>query len=69
MATFKRSLSLGLVLSEAGGDIEDEEDERGAAAEEWERATENAHPGEVFVKEVAKGGQADEMQIFEVGAW
>ena len=33
----------------------------------WKEATKDVVMGEVFVKEVVPGGQADELGIFEVG--
>ena len=33
----------------------------------WKEATKGAVEGEVFVKEIIEGGQADELGIFEVG--
>jgi len=60
VATFSRSQSLGLVLSEM-----DEDDDN----PEWKEATKFASPGEVFIKEIVPGGQADGLgdEIFEVG--
>ena len=60
VATFSRSESLGLVLSE----MDDEDDNP-----QWVEATKFAQPGEVFIKEVVPGGQADTDLggIFEVG--
>jgi hypothetical protein len=58
VATFLRKQSLGLVLSEL-----DDEDENPL----WKEATKDAFQGEVFVKEIFPGSQADELGIFEVG--
>jgi len=58
VATFSRKQSLGLVLSE----IDDEEDDP-----EWVEATKFAQVGEVFVKNVVEGSQAEELGIFEIG--
>jgi hypothetical protein len=58
VATFSRKQSLGLVLSET------DDDEKNP---EWVEATKFAQSGEVFVKDVVKGSQADELGIFEVG--
>ena len=58
VATFSRKESLGLILSE----LDDEEENP-----LWREATKDAVDGEVFVKEVVPGGQADELGIFQVG--
>ncbi|CAJ1962082.1 unnamed protein product [Cylindrotheca closterium] len=66
VATFSRRESLGLVLSEY--DEEDEEDDESNSDPEWLEATKFAQVGEVFIKEIVPGGQADRMgEIFEVG--
>ena len=49
---------MGLILSE----IDEEEDNP-----LWKEVTKDVLIGEVFVKEVVPGGQADELGIFEVG--
>lgn len=68
IATFKRGKSLGLILSESQTDDEDEDDEDlKSTKEEWKIATEGANKGEVFVRHVVEGGQADEMGIIEIG--
>lgn len=64
VATFSRSDSLGLVLSEKDEDKEDVDDE---VTFEWTEATKNAQPGEVFIKAILPGSQADQIGIFEVG--
>jgi len=64
IASFERSKSLGLILSEANGD-DDIDDE--AALQQWKTATTKALPGEVFVKGLVPNGQADRMAIFEIG--
>jgi serine/threonine protein kinase len=58
VATFSRKQPLGLVLSE-----QDEEYESPV----WKESTKEAEQGEVFVKELVEGGQAEEFGIFEVG--
>lgn len=63
VATFSRSQSLGLVLSEK----DDEDDEEEEASSLWKEATKDACPGEVFVKDIVPDGQADELGIFEIG--
>ena len=64
VATFERSQSLGLVLSEMDDDYEGVSDEDAFL---WKEATKDASPGEVFVKQIIAEGQADELGIFEVG--
>jgi serine/threonine protein kinase len=59
VATFARSQSLGLVLSE----MDDEEEDNPL----WKEATKDGVPGEVFVKEIVEGSQAEELGIFEIG--
>jgi hypothetical protein len=65
VASFRRGESLGLVLAEA--DAADTSDMEGLALSQWKRAVEDAGPGEVFVQEIAEGGQAEDMGIFEIG--
>ncbi len=60
VATFSRSKPLGLVFSEVDSDDDD-------TRELWLQATKEADIGEVFVKEIIPGGQADELGIFEIG--
>ena len=66
VATFSRSQSLGLVLSEK------EEEEENVESNEidsslWKEATKDAFPGEVFVKDIVPNGQAEDLGIFEIG--
>ena len=66
VATFDRSKSLGLILSEVDeseGDENDDEETKLA----WERATKNSSRGEVFVRGIVGGGQAETIGIFEIG--
>lgn len=62
VATFSRRESLGLVLSEY-----DAEDDEANSDPEWVEATKYAQAGEVFIKEIVPGGQADRLGILEVG--
>jgi len=64
VATFDRDKSIGLVLSEpdAVNDGEDYEHD-----DTWNLATTGAHAGDVFVRDIVEGGQADEIGIFEIG--
>eukprot|EP00985_Skeletonema_marinoi_P028189 scaffold24278_cov150-Skeletonema_marinoi.AAC.3 len=67
IATFSRSKSLGLILSEVDPDGK-YEDELGEEDDKiWKDSTSNAQPGEVYIRGVVEGSQADMMDIFEVG--
>jgi serine/threonine protein phosphatase PrpC/serine/threonine protein kinase len=63
VASFRRGLSLGLVLTEPGEDVELEGDN----LSKWNEATGNANPGDVFVMDIVPGGQAEELGVFEIG--
>jgi serine/threonine protein phosphatase PrpC/serine/threonine protein kinase len=63
VASFRRSVSLGLVLAEA----DEEVDLEGGNLEKWKEATIKGNPGDVFVAGVVEGGQAEEIGIFEIG--
>jgi len=69
VATFSRTKSLGLVLSEVldddAGDDENDNDETNSLL--WNEATKDAVAGEVFVKDVVSNSQAEELGIFQVG--
>lgn len=75
VASFQRNNPLGLVLAESSEswdyDEEEEDDEDDSIRRQnqqlWEQASSNALPGEVFVKGIVKGGQADRMGVFLVG--
>ena len=67
VATFSRSLSLGLILSEVDPDGKYEDELSEEDAKLWEDATVDAQPGEVFIRGVAEGGQAEAIGVFEVG--
>ena len=66
VATFSRKKPLGLVFSEVDEDSKDDDTETTASHLRLE-ATKDALPGEVFIKEIIPGGQADELGIFEIG--
>jgi serine/threonine protein phosphatase PrpC/serine/threonine protein kinase len=66
VATFKRSEPLGLILAEAEANDDDDSLDP-VSFQAWKRATLDAAPGEVFVKGIVNGGQADEKKIFEMG--
>ncbi|KAL7539257.1 hypothetical protein ACHAXR_010751 [Thalassiosira sp. AJA248-18] len=67
IATFKRSKSLGILFSEVDpeGQYDDELSEE--EAKMWEDATENALPGEIYVRGTIPGGQAEDIGILGVG--
>lgn len=67
IASFQRSKSLGLILSEAHDDDEMDDDMDETALQQWKTATAKALPGDVFVKGLVPNGQADRMTIFEIG--
>ncbi len=68
IATFERGKSLGLILSEAdGSSLDEEDDEMKETRMAWEEATQDAKKGEVFVRHVVQGAQADQMGVIEVG--
>lgn len=64
VTTFDRSESLGLILSET--DAVDDDDDY-AYDEKWQIATADANQGDVFVRDLVKGGQAERLGIFEIG--
>jgi serine/threonine protein kinase len=65
VTSFDRSTSLGLFLSEADSVNIDEMDS--VSREQWLYGTSDAEPGEVFIKEIIPGGQADKIGVFAVG--
>mmetsp|Transcript_21889 Transcript_21889/g.62792 ORF Transcript_21889/g.62792 Transcript_21889/m.62792 type:complete len:982 (+) Transcript_21889:123-3068(+) len=67
VATFDRSDSLGLLLSEVDTSGEDDDDLNEEDTAAWNEATKNALPGEVYVRGVVGGGQAETIGVFEVG--
>jgi serine/threonine protein kinase len=67
VATFDRANSLGLLLSEAGADDEELEEMDDESKELWKVATASAKPSDVFVRGVVEGGQADSMNLYDVG--
>jgi serine/threonine protein kinase len=65
VATFERRRPLGLILSEA---LEVDDEEMSATdRHNWRNATASASSGDVFVKGIVEGGQAEAMGILEVG--
>ena len=67
IATFNREESLGLVLSEVDIEGKYEEELLAEDQEVWDLATMGSKQGEVFVRGIVDGGQASEMDIFEIG--
>jgi len=69
VATFKRGTSLGLVLAEADTGEEDEGDDDidEGSRQKWLEVTKDALPGQVFVKGIVEGGQAEGFGMFEIG--
>ena len=66
LASFKKGSPVGLLLAEAS-EVENDGTMNEADWEKWQRGTENAISGEVFVKGWEDGSQADQLGIFEVG--
>ncbi|KAL7547760.1 hypothetical protein ACHAWF_011038 [Thalassiosira exigua] len=66
IASFRRGTPIGLALAEAS-EVEDDGCMSPEERDHWVRATRNALPGEVFVRGLEPGGQAEELGIFEVG--
>ncbi|KAL9187585.1 hypothetical protein ACHAXT_001688 [Thalassiosira profunda] len=67
VATFSRSQSLGLVLSEVDSEGQYDDDLNEEEGQLWKEATANAKPGEVYVRGIVDGGQAEDIGIFSVG--
>ena len=68
VASFKKNTPLGLVLSEAHDNDDNDDDEMDEESHRlWLEATKDAAPGQVFVKGVVPGGQAEDFGIFEIG--
>ncbi|KAL7550868.1 hypothetical protein ACHAWF_014070 [Thalassiosira exigua] len=67
VATFSRSQSLGLILSEV--DSEGKYDDELSAEDDklWKEATVDARPGEVYIRGIVEGGQAESIGVFDVG--
>jgi serine/threonine protein phosphatase PrpC/serine/threonine protein kinase len=63
VASFQRGEPLGLLLSEAGDDLEIEPE----FLNQWKVTTANAKPGDVFVMGIVPNSQASEIGIFEIG--
>jgi hypothetical protein len=65
VASFDRSAPLGLILAEndADQDLDDEYEYN----QIWSEATRSGKPGDLFIREIVKEGQADLMGIFEIG--
>lgn len=63
LASFRRGFPLGLVLSEVGEEVDLEGDD----LLKWKEAVKGCKKGDVLVKQIIEGGQADDMGIFELG--
>jgi hypothetical protein len=66
LASFKKGSPVGLVLAEASEVVDDDTMSTGDW-ERWQRATQSAFPGEVFVKGWDASSQAGLLGIFEIG--
>lgn len=70
VATFSGSKPLGLLLFEFERESEEDDDYEDLNEEDvkaWKEATAKAQPGEVYVRGIVEGGQADSIGVFEVG--
>jgi hypothetical protein len=63
VATFDRSEPLGLILAEADAAT----DEEYVHSEAWNRAIVGAKDGDVFIRDIIPGGQAERIGVFEIG--
>ena len=66
LASFKKGSPVGLLLAEAS-EVENDGSMNSEEWEKWQRATQRALPGEVFVKGWEECSQASQLGIFEVG--
>ena len=66
LASFEKRRPVGLLLSEAS-EVENDSSMSTDQWEKWQRGTEMALPGEVFVRGWEDGSQAEQLGIFEVG--
>lgn len=66
LASFKKGKPVGLLLAEAS-EVENDGSMSSEVWDQWQRATQHALPGEVFVKGWDVGSQADQIGIFEIG--
>jgi len=66
LAAFKKGSPVGLMLAEAS-EVVDDGTMSGGEWERWQRATQRAFPGEVFVKGWDASSQAGLLGIFEIG--
>lgn len=66
LATFKKNVPMGLMLAEAS-EVENDGSMSSHEWEQWQRATERALPGEVYVRGWDEISQAGKLGIFEIG--
>jgi serine/threonine protein kinase len=64
VATFDRSEPLGLILAEADAGDDDGEYQHGEA---WKKAISGSKDGDVFIRDIIPGGQAERIGVFEIG--
>jgi len=65
VASFDRSEPLGLILAEA--DAATDDDKEYVNSEAWNRAIICAKDGDVFIRDIVPGGQAERIGVFEIG--
>ena len=66
LASFKKGVPIGLLLTEAS-EVEDDGSMSRDEWDQWQRATQRALPGEVFVNGWEDSSQASQLGIFEIG--
>jgi len=66
LASFEKGKPVGLLLAEAS-EVENDDSMSTDEWDKWQRGTEMALPGEVFVRGWERGSQAQQLGIFEVG--
>ncbi|KAL7532864.1 hypothetical protein ACHAXR_008256 [Thalassiosira sp. AJA248-18] len=66
LASFKKGSPMGFFLAEAS-EVENDGSMSSGEWDQWQRATQRALPGEVFVKGWEDGSQADQLGLFQIG--
>ena len=66
LASFKKGVPVGLLLAEAS-EVENDGNMSSEDWEKWVQATQQALPGEVYVRGWEPGSQAGQLGIFEIG--
>ena len=66
LASFRKGSPVGLLLAEAS-EVENDGSMSNEGWDKWQRATQRALPGEVFVRGWEDGSQASQLGLFEVG--